>query len=88
MTIAHGKIIEDGQILFDDVEVQFKETMRGSLKDWYGRFLIPQDSTIGVGGPYRLELNDGRCGDIIIKPAQFSSSAERTVSFQGSGPLA
>lgn len=51
---------------------------------WQGSFLLPQNRRVALGGRYRLELLDGRRGEIFI-----DHITERTgyVAFQGLGEL-
>jgi hypothetical protein len=59
------------------------------LRSWYGVFQLGIGESIGMGaGPFRLNLEDGRSGDILIRNLTISSGAPTQVSFVGSGPLA
>lgn len=52
-----------------------------------GSFKLPIEKNIKAGGPYRLILDDGRSGDIIITNIERSSSGKHLVNFKGSGLL-
>jgi len=54
--------------------------------DWTGTFTIPAREIIEPG-EYRIVLEDGRSGFIIIAYAPSSSNSAMTGYFEGNGPL-
>jgi hypothetical protein len=77
-----------GNTLLDAITVYVEEgTEPSGLHTWYGVFQVPAELVIEPGGPYRLRLDDGRAGDIIVNNVSISSTAPAQVSFVGSGPL-
>ena len=58
------------------------------IKSWYGVFQLPTAQDVEPGGPYRIVLDDGRTGDILITNVTISSHSPTQVSFRGTGPLA
>ena len=63
---------------------------------WRGSFLVPpgapairpQDSPQLINQTYRLELEDGRSGDVRVEEAETVESGAQQVSFCGIGDLA
>ena len=62
------------------------EEVGGHIRSWHGSFEIG-DKPIPLGGPYRIKLDDGRSGDILINNMSTGSHDETQMAFQGSGPL-
>ncbi|MEW6208191.1 MAG: hypothetical protein AB1631_07480 [Acidobacteriota bacterium] len=89
MTLIHGSIKQNDQILFEEIEIQLFETKdaRSGLDSWYGSFTLPQGMDIEPGGPYHLLLEDRRSGNIIVTSNRVSSNLPTIVSFLGSGSL-
>jgi hypothetical protein len=87
--MAHfrGRITASGTVLLQDVQGDlFEHAPPGRLRSWNGQFSLLQGEYIGPGA-YRLELDDGRSGDILITNANFSSHSNPSITFKGSGPL-
>ena len=84
---ARGKITRGGDMLADGVDVWIEKVQHGELYGWHGGLALPPGHSIGVGGPYRLELDDGRSGEILVTNIRFSGSAQTEATFEGSGPL-
>jgi len=81
---THGKITRGGEMLADDVTVWFEKVQHGKFHDWHGGLTLPEGHSIGVGGPYRLELDDGRSGEILVTKIRFGGT---DAAFQGSSEL-
>ena len=81
---AHGKITSRGDMLADGVDVWIEKVLHGKLYDWHGGLTLRQGHFIGVGGPYRLELDDGRSGEILVTKMRFLGTE---AAFQGSSAL-
>ena len=64
---------------------EFVESESG-LREWYGSFELPIKNIIEPDGPYSLELDDGRSGDILISNVQITSKGSR-IDFRGTGAL-
>lgn len=89
MSQVRGTVKQNDQALLEDIEVWIfeSEDPRSGLKSWSGRFTLPQGNSIEPGGPYRLVLEDGRSGDILVTTSVISSHQPTDVEFQGSGSL-
>ena len=61
------------------------EEVGGHIRSWHGSFEIG-DKHIPLG-EYRIKLDDGRSGDIIISNMSTGSHGKTQMAFQGSGPL-
>ncbi len=60
----------------------------GHLKRWSGGFRLDPTDHIEPGGPYRLELEDGRAGDITVVKVEYSSASKSwLVLFTAAGSL-
>ncbi|HUW18679.1 MAG TPA: hypothetical protein VMW16_05200 [Sedimentisphaerales bacterium] len=79
-----GNILDNNQVLLEDVEgVLYFTALPGGWRTWEGSFAVPAYAGIEIGdGPYRLELEDGRGGEIVI----MRKGAE-AVAFKGTGLL-
>jgi hypothetical protein len=84
-----GNILDNDQILLENVEgVLHVATSPDGWSNWAGSFDVPAYNSIELGGPYRLQLEDGRHGKIgITEQKQTSTEAGCTVEFKGRGPL-
>jgi hypothetical protein len=82
--MARGNIKEGETIILKNIEISL--TRKGGSHDipeWYGSFKLPEGKDIDPGvEDYRLELNDGRSGHILIRRVK-----NGFVQFQGSGGL-
>lgn len=89
MTQARGSVKQNEETLLESIEVwifEFEDS-RSGLTSWSGRFTLPQGTSIEPGGPYRLVLDDGRSGDILVTSSVISSHLPTDVQFKGSGSL-
>ncbi|MEW6183710.1 MAG: hypothetical protein AB1500_11165 [Bacillota bacterium] len=88
MPAYNGTIKKDYQSLIEDIHLWLEEVKdsRSGLRNWYGSFSIPHEKNIEPGGLYRLTLEDGRSGDIIISNVQIDEN-EVFIRFMGTGPL-
>lgn len=75
-TIKHND-----EILLADVVVHLREGEARGLKTWSGYFTQPSPFSLEPDA-YRIELSDGRSGDIIVNRV-----TEREAYFVGSGEL-
>lgn len=73
---------QDGGELLKDIVVKIQE-VGGNIQSWEGSFEIG-DKHIELG-QYRIKLEDGRGGDIVINKMSAGSSGETRMRFQGSG---
>ena len=80
---------EGEETLVSDVIVYVEEaTDQAGIRSWYGAFQVSLDTHVEPGGLLRIELDDGRGGDILITNITISTHAPTQVSFLGTGPLA
>lgn len=81
---VRGTIEERGQPILRDIAVRVGESRPDDHdSQWFGSFDVP-DGAQGVneGGRYRLVLEDGRSGDILVENAEGPH-----VGFMGVGRL-
>ncbi len=84
---ALGTITRGDDMLADRVNVWFEKVQHGKLYDWYGGLTLSGGVSMPTGGPYRLTLDDGRSGEIVITNIRVSSSDKTEATFEGSGQL-
>jgi hypothetical protein len=86
-----GNILDGDKVLVEGIEgILLVNAPPGRTKSWHGTFNLPAGKHIKVGGTYRLELDDGRSGKIIIIRRLTTipnASTVEPVEFKGSGPL-
>ncbi len=85
MERVRGKILNGEQVVFDNVDIGIEiiESRASGGEAWYGGFTKKGLSDVERGGPYRLILEDGRSGNILIDKLERSSSGRITVLFHG-----
>ena len=81
-----GTLVKNGKTITDDLAV-WLEVTDGPRKSWRGSFIAPEGIVLGAGFSCRLELVDGRSGEIVIPRSVYSSDSRAAVSFVGNGPL-
>ncbi len=84
---ALGTITHGDDVLADGVDEWIERIPRGNLYEWHGGLTLPEGHSVFVGVLYRLELDDGRSGEISIDRQQMTSSGQKETIFNGSGPL-
>jgi hypothetical protein len=83
-----GQIEQEGRVVFPSVIGWLAEPAgTGASPPWDGYFGLEFGKQVGRGGVYRLVLDDGRSGDIVIGTVGVTSTAPPVVHFRGSGPL-
>ena len=88
MKNLRGTIKKGDEVILEDVEVflTVKKPPLG-LQEWHGTFKLPEFRYFEPGQQYKLILEDGRSGQIIIGGGTISPPFPASVSFQGSGDL-
>jgi hypothetical protein len=76
-----GSIEWEGQILLRNIEVQLQEAALNAHQ-WRGQVAGASGGALDSGRLYKLRLEDGRSGDILI-----TRTAGDTLQFRGSGLL-
>jgi len=80
-----GKLLNNkGSIVAEtDVYIEVIYERTGGLYDWHGECELPKDHKIRIDDSMlRLELNDGRCGDVNVTNLNIGY-----LRFQGTGDL-
>jgi hypothetical protein len=85
----HGKVMQGGKVILDDVDGELEEMIiGGSTKDWHGYSVVPSElMPPATGGPYVLVLDDGRSGQMKIGRRSPGSHRASVLHFEGSGRL-
>ena len=76
---------EGDNIILENIHLWFVVTESRGLKSWHGGFKLPSTKYIEPDA-YKLFLEDGRSGEIIIDKINISGKT-MSVHFQGSGPI-
>lgn len=90
MERVRGRIAFRGRVILNDLDITVKVVEpSGQLPRWCGGFLLTDATAhIELDGPYRLELEDGRSGDINVTNVDYSvESRARRVLFTAAGSL-
>ena len=83
-----ANIFKGDKLLFENITVHISESIdHAGIKDWYGVFNISLSEHIDPGGPYRIELEDGRIGAFIVSDIRVDFNNPTEVYFIASGPL-
>jgi hypothetical protein len=65
MASLKGRIIKPETLFIDNVAIELEEGTDSI--PWHGWLELPVGATLRVGETYRMELYDGRAGEIRIK---------------------
>jgi hypothetical protein len=90
MPQSYGKIKKGDSTIIENIPIwiDFKIDPRSKLSKWHGSLTLLNEKNISpADNPYRLILDDGRSGDIIITNLKINSSGRFVIIFQGSGGL-
>ena len=89
MMNLRGKIFDGEKLLFDGVNINLEHTPLSAegLGKWRGDFYLKSKPTFDAGAEFRLELSDGRGGDIIVQAVGELTATLFMVSFHGTGAL-
>jgi len=78
-----GRVEQNGRVVLAGVS--------GWLADggvpWDGYIALPHGQSVTRAGTYRLVLDDGRSGDMVISTIGYSGDAPAVAHFRGVGPL-
>ena len=83
MPTFHGKVLRGTQVVADDVDVTLWTRTDGT---WGGILTLPIGHSIDPSGPYCLELDDGRSGEIVVTIVSNFPGQSVLISFHGQGP--
>ncbi len=92
MKFSHANVEQEDRIVAEGVGV-FYETFtnpRSGMSDWRGYFEASPEliDVFWNLGNYRLALEDGRAGDIVVNNVDFTFPQEAgKIHFLGAGPL-
>jgi hypothetical protein len=89
MEHVRGRILDGDTVLHEnlDISVSIDESPSGH-KSFHGFFGLPLGPTkMMADHTFRLALEDGRSGEIVVKEIEMSSNGPTRVRFTGSGPL-
>ena len=91
MAYLKASIFKDDKLLFDNIIVCISVSIEPNtgFEDWHGSFEIPISEHIEPGGPYRIELEDGRVGEFNVSDINMNIEprGQTEVYFSGTGPL-
>ena len=86
----HGNLLVGGMALKNLCGVIDEAAAAGTQQVWYGRIALDRTSQgcVQIGRRCRLELNDGRAGQVVV--SRIGNSEEHLkllVEFEGTTPL-
>lgn len=88
MECVTGRILKGKTPIVEGVEIWLARTTSGDGKPaWNGTFELPPGTHVDTGKRYRLELEDGRSGEVTVTNVGGPDDTTHTVGFQGTGPL-
>jgi hypothetical protein len=85
--LFNGKILHAGYAVAERVMGNIEEFADAGIHTWQGELIAAPNDTIVPGQTYKLELNDGRLGEIMILKMLHNSTAVSTYRFSGFGAL-
>jgi hypothetical protein len=87
MKYIRCKLLDGDNVIAEDIDVLLEETQT-ILRSWRGRFELPITKNLKSGSSFKIMLEDGRSGEIIILDIKIiSQSNNQLVRFTGTGPL-
>jgi hypothetical protein len=87
MAWVRGRILEGKTVVIEDIELWLELVVdSGEMKEWHGTF-DPSTRVVECGRTYRLQLADGRSGEIILNRLEMAGRHGWHATFQGTGPL-
>lgn len=88
MMNIQGKIFDGEKLILDDVglTLNFKPATNTAHSVWNGSFYTKSYLVLDLQKEYRLELSDGRSGQIFIEAPE-QSGDRYFVAFMGTGAL-
>ena len=83
----NGTILEGERVVAFEVEGDYRvSTRRGGTQFWEGSVSVPRETVVHDGARYRLRLDDGREGEIIVGAGPYTGLHANTFVFKGDGP--
>jgi 2-oxoglutarate dehydrogenase complex dehydrogenase (E1) component-like enzyme len=86
MECVTGKVLKGDQVIADDVEVWLARSGDGA-EDWNGSFELAPGTHVDTGATYRLVLEDGRAGTILVTNVGADDTQPHQVGFRGASAL-
>ena len=89
MERVRGRMLKGDEVILEglDITLNVREPV-GRLKQWGGSLQMNLAVHIQPGAPYRLELEDGRAGDITVVKVDYASTSKSwLVLFTAAGSL-
>ena len=88
MENVRGRILKDERVVLDDLDITiYHATPAADVPSWRGGFYLDEPGAHIDPGEYRLVLEDGRSGEVVIGSVSLGMSNRTRVSFNGSGSL-
>ncbi len=77
-----------GDNLFENLAVRLDDCSTDKNRNhWFGDFTLPPHATIEQRGVFRLIIQDGREGDILLDTQSVDSDSPSVIRFHGCSPL-
>ena len=81
-----GRIIKGGIYITSEIPILLDDIAGKQTSAWTGQFALPAGCDVGAD-PCRLQLEDGRIGDIVIYRTDGGSDRTTIARFRGVGLL-
>jgi hypothetical protein len=78
-------LLDGARVILPKIEGELNQQV-GSVVQWFGRFTATPRVLLVAGKKCRLELDDGRSGEITLTQV-LATSPDQTVDFISTGPL-
>jgi hypothetical protein len=86
MERLRGNVLESGLVVLAGADI-FLHAGRADGRPWDGYFLLPPGWSLDPDHDFRLVLDDGRAGKIMLKTTHFNARADTPVLFKLAGAL-
>jgi hypothetical protein len=84
MTKFTGRIVAENGVEIRGVAGEYEKFIKRGLEGWHGSLRVPRSSLVKAGARYKLVMDGGYSGDILISNFNASSGVAR---FGGHGYL-
>jgi hypothetical protein len=83
-----GRLLYDGHVVLDDIRIGLEYPSVSRAVSWSGWLALPPGASVQAGGPYDLELFDGRAARVLMRRSVVNfGTCDSVAEFLGAGPL-
>jgi hypothetical protein len=82
----YGTLFEGEHVVAFEVEGDYRvSTRRDGAQHWEGNLSVSCDAAVHYGGEYKLRLDDGREGEIVVGGGPYTGAGVHSFVFKGNG---